>query len=598
MTDQVSSPLDAATAADRRVSVDELSSSGGALWWLQSDPELGGVNRLMRWTAASGALPQTPPTLPVGGWLHAYGEGNYTVDQYGIWVISAEDSKIHYLDPATSRSHLVTQEDDCQYGDLHAADGRILAVRGTDDEDEIVEIHPQHRTVRILARSPGFLAAPRLHRRSLAYLEWDADRMPWDSSRLLLTDYDHHGDGELSPGKTIAGGPEESVVQPSWDSGGRLHFLSDRTGWWNLYRWQHGAPQPLAPMGRDCAPAPWEGGYQSYAFLLGGRIAMTVHHGLRISLVVLESDGRSTQPAADVTSVKPYLAVHGEQLAAISSTPVTAPTVALFDITTLAPAHLLAAPGQSPAAVTAPQCSTLERAGEQIHYLLHRPWSPPGEPVPLLVRAHPGPTDDVPQRLDWTVQFFTSRGYAVAEVAYRGSTGQGRAFRQALHGHWGDFDVEDCADVARQLVADGISDPRAIFLSGASAGGYTALQAACRPDAPFTAVTATSAIIDPVRWTTTAPRFQRPHAAILAGPAGPVRAGEIRVPVLLIHGTADAVAPVRDAYALANALTARSADHQSLFLDDVGHYLSAPSNLRQALEAETAFYTRFTGQTR
>jgi dipeptidyl aminopeptidase/acylaminoacyl peptidase len=350
-------------------------------------------------------------------------------------------------------------------------------------------------------------------------------------------------------------------------------------------------------MDRDCAPAPWEGGYQSYAFLPGGRIALTVHHGLRTSLAVLGSEGGTTCIRPDLTSLKPYLAALGQDLAVIASTPVTAPAVHLLD-PVAETATTLSTPTRRPSPSAAvPALRTLHRDDtDQIHYLLHLPATSRPGAVPLLVRAHPGPTDDVPQRLDWTVQFFTSHGLAVAEVAYRGSTGQGRAFHQALHGHWGTYDVQDCADVARQLIAEGTADPGAVFVSGASAGGYTALQAACRPDSPFTAATATSAITDPARWSTTAPRFQRPHAAVLAGPAGAVRAEEIRAPILLIHGTSDSVAPVQDAQDLAAALALRGADHQTLFLEGVGHYLSAPDSLRRALETELAFYARFTAK--
>ncbi|QMU75701.1 S9 family peptidase [Streptacidiphilus sp. PB12-B1b] len=605
MTDLQQGPLDAAWVADKRISVDELGSAEGALWWLQSDSAHAGVTRLMRWTSATGARAATPLSLPVGGWLHAYGGGNHAVDAEGIWVVGAEDSKIHHLDQVSSHTRVPAAEDDYLYGDLHAVDGRLLAVRGKDDGDEIIEINPHDRSVRTLVRSPGSLAAPRLHGRALAYLEWDVDSMPWDISRLLLTEYHH--DGELGPGKVLAGGPSESVVEPAWGPDGTLHFLSDRTGWWNLYRWNGEQPTALAPMPQDCASAPWEGGYQSYAFLPSGRMAMTIHHGLRSEVVVVERDGRITRPWPDLTSVKPYLATLGQQLAVIASTPVIAPAVLLADpVAGPEPIRLSSNPSRPSPPVCPPQLQTLERGGQQIHYLLHmpqavhaprlpqQPKAPGPVPVPLLVRAHPGPTDDVPQRLDWTVQFFTSRGFAVADVAYRGSTGLGRAFRQALHGHWGSYDVQDCADVADYLVANATARAGAVFLTGASAGGYTALQAACRAESPFTAVTATSAIIDPARWATTAPRFQRPHATILAGPAGAVRAEEIRLPVLLIHGTADAIAPVQEARDLAAALHERDASHQALFLDGVGHYLSAPESLRRALEAEADFYSRFT----
>jgi len=391
----------------------------------------------------------------------------------------------------------------------------------------------------------------------------------------------------------VAGGGEESVVQPIWGPDGELYFLSDRTGWWNLYRWD-GVLRPVAPMEADCAPALWEAGYSSYAFLPDGAVVLTVHDGFRTRLITIGADGLRTELDTGLTSLKPYIVTLGSKVAVIGSSSVSAPAVCVIDpangtVAQWTESSLMA--DQDPQLVSMPTVREARSGGSAVRYLLHLP-SGGKLPAPLLVRAHPGPTAEVPMRLDWTVQYFVSQGFAVAEVAYRGSTGQGRAFRQALYGHWGQYDVEDCQAVASQLLADGIALPGAIFLSGTSAGGYTALQAACFGGL-FTAATAVSAIIDPVRWATTAPRFQRPHAAILRGPAGPVRAEDVRIPVLLIHGMADDIAPVSDAQLLAEGLSVRSADHEALFLDSVGHYLSSPVGLTAALEDELQFYRRF-----
>ncbi|MFJ6136249.1 prolyl oligopeptidase family serine peptidase [Kitasatospora sp. NPDC092286] len=585
MTDEVS----AAWVARKHTSYDELTSVGGALWWLQSDPDLEGARRLVRMAPDSVPQAQTPPDVSVGGWLHAYGGGSYAVGPDCQWIVSAIDSKVYRIGRQSSPQCVVPREDDFLYGDLHLVPEGLLAVRGTEDGDEIVSIGHGDTAVQVLISSTGFLASPRVRGGLLAYLEWDADRMPWDSSRLRIAEY--RAGAADSASELVAGGVYESVIQPSWGPDGSLYFLSDRTGWWNLYRW-NGPIHAVAPLAADCAPAPWEGGYQSYAFLPGGGIALTVLDGFRTRLITVEPGGSQTELKTELTSLKPYITAHGAELAVIGSTPFSSPSVRMLN-----PTERTRRTEDETSAAHRPQVAGPSvhetRQGHAVRYVLHLPSSRNSAmPTPLLVRAHPGPTDDVPLRLDWTVQFFTSRGFAVAEVAYRGSTGQGREFRQALHGHWGEYDVEDCVLVAEQLLADGVALPGAVFITGASAGGYTALQAACLRG-PFTAATATSAIIDPERWTRTAPRFQRPHAAILAGPAGPIQAGRISVPVLLIHGTTDAVAPVSDAVELADQLAADAKDHQTLILDGVGHYLSDPASLQAALEAELAFYNRF-----
>ncbi|WP_201778710.1 S9 family peptidase [Streptacidiphilus albus] len=548
---------------------------------------MGGARRLMRAGRNAPPRAQTPPGMSVGGWLHAYGGGSFAIAANAQWVVG-EDNKVYRLRPDGGTEPAVAVADDYLYGELHHAGETLLAVRGTDDGDQIVEI-AQDGEVRVLVSSTGFLAAPQLHGGTLAYLEWDSDRMPWDSTRLMLID---SLPDQTGPGHLLAGSDREAVVQPLWGPGGQLYFMSDRTGWWNLYRWTGEAVEPVAPMDADCAPAPWEGGYRSYAFTDSGQIVLTVHDGIRTELVAMDRDGLLTRPATNVTSVKPYVATLGDHVFLIGSTPTSRPSVRTVD---------LGRPGGQPAvsigsstndisvlSTTPPPAIRTARSGRlPIRYLLHQPDR--GQPAPLIVRAHPGPTDDVPLRLDWTVQFFVSRGFAVAEVAYRGSTGQGRAFRQSLHGHWGEYDVEDCATVARHLLESGKVLREAVFISGASAGGYTALQAACR-QGPFTAATATSAIIDPARWEKAVPRFQRPHAAILAGRAGEVRAEAMHIPVLLIHGTADEIAAAEDARRFSDDLAALGHAHETLFLEGVGHYLSAPAALERALEAELDFY--------
>jgi dipeptidyl aminopeptidase/acylaminoacyl peptidase len=349
--------------------------------------------------------------------------------------------------------------------------------------------------------------------------------------------------------------------------------------------------QPVAPMDRDCAAAPWEAGYRSYAFLPDGRIALTVQHGLSHGLAVAGADGKVRAVEAPLTYVKPCLAAAPGGLTVIGSAAAGPPAVCGIDLASGATA------AASPAATAGDMRGTAGEArrlpgGSQLRFALYRPAGTAGGRLPLIVRVHPGPTDEVRDRLDWTREYFLAHGFAVAEPAYRGSAGLGRAWRTSLNGHWGDYDVQDCLAVAEALLGEGTARPGAVFMSGASAGGYTVLQAACVPGSPLSAVTAISAITDPVSWAATAPRFQRPHARALAGPAGPVRAGRVRVPALLVHGRADDVAPAEDAERLAGELRGLDPRHRELFFDGVGHYL-AGRILAEALAAELAFYRLF-----
>lgn len=588
MTIKGSTGLSPAWVAQKLVAFDELRFAQGSLWWLQSDPNHGGVRRIMRSSSTGPGRAVTSPQVPVGGQLHAYGGGTFVVGPDTVWFVGDDGRSVFGLGADGPPVRVAVGGRDVQFGELAlAADSLLLAVRGGEAADEIVSVS-RSGDVRVLVRSSGFLAAPRLEGGVLAYLEWNRDEMPWDGSRLLLADA---RPGRSSLATVVAGSPTESVVQPLWGPGGSLYFMSDRTGWLNLHRFRDGVVEAIAQVDADCAPAPWEGGYQSYGFTSSGGIVLTTSDGIRSELLLVDGTVRR-RLASNLTSIKPYVAVSGETAAVIGSTPSRPPSVWAADLTS-APggARPVGGEGHQPApwAVLPPSVERVTSEHGALRYLLHR--SHDRQPGPLLVRAHPGPTDDVPLRLDWTTQFFVSHGFSVAEVLYRGSTGQGRAFRQSLHGHWGDYDVEDCATVAEHLVRAGVATADAVFISGASAGGYTALQAACRPG-PFSGATATSAIIDPARWERSVPPFQRPHAAVLAGPAGAVRPERVKIPVLLIHGSADTITSAEDAMRLADQLAGSSSAHQRLLLEGGDHYLSDPVSREQSLQAEIAFYRR------
>ena len=310
-------------AARQKVSLDELRAHAGALWWLQGHHD--GTTRLMRSAGTTVPVPVSPAGLSVGGWLHAYGGGAYALAADGtVWLVSDEDSGIRRLSPDGTCA-VVCPGDSACYGDLSISDAGLLAVRETQLGDEIVLIRDDGQDAQVLAASRGFLAAPRPRGRRLAFLEWDEGQMPWDASRLLVADI--VTDGTAGHPQVIAGSGHESVTEPSWGPGGDLYYLSDHSGFWNLYRWDGDLHHPVAPIDRDCAPAPWEASYQSYAFLPGGDIAVIVHDGLSHHLA-LARDGQELRLLdIPLTSVKPCVAALGGRIAVIGADPAQQPAV-------------------------------------------------------------------------------------------------------------------------------------------------------------------------------------------------------------------------------------------------------------------------------
>ncbi|MEH1017808.1 prolyl oligopeptidase family serine peptidase [Micromonospora sp. CPCC 206060] len=583
----------AAAAVAACVGYDQLRSVDGGLYWLESRPGAG-AEMLVRWAPATGPVDLTPAEATGVSTVHTYGGGSYAVIGDEVWF--AGRSGLHRI-----RDGEVAAVIDGSFADLTPGEGELLGVCESADSDELVAVPltgiPEPR---VLAESSGFFGAPRLGPGLLAWSWWSKRDMPWDGCELWVAAYDP-GDLIGHPVK-IAGGPDESAIEPRWGPDGALYFVSDRSGWWNLYRWDGSSVVAVAPMAAECAAAPWELGYASYGFLGDGRVVMVVQEGPRHRLVVVDPDGVVVDPDGAVqpvrlpyTSIKPYLAVHGDAVAVVGASPAITQQVALVHLDGAAPQVEVLTPGTpvtpDGSDVSTPVQLRVPVGGDrEVVALLYPPTGAgSGWRAPLIVRAHPGPTVACQLRLDWQTQFFTSRGFAVADVDYTGSTGYGRAFRQALHGRWGVDDVDDCRAVAEHLVAAGSAAPGQVFIRGASAGGYTALHAVTG-DTPFAAATVVSAIVDPDRWASAAPRFHRAHAARLCGGAGRVRAADIRRPVLFVHGTADEVAAVDDVRLLAAELEHHAVRHELVLLDGVGHGVAASAQAAAALAAELAHY--------
>ncbi|GIF01614.1 alpha/beta hydrolase family protein [Paractinoplanes rishiriensis] len=580
--------LSAAAAAAESVTFDEVRATEDHVWWLQTSPQEQGRVALRYMTDDGTVHEATAPGTSVGSDLHGYGGGAYAVLGRQAWYVDAATGNI-MLSTKGDHARVVAeprQPDEC-YGDLAVDRGALWCVRGTNSGDKLLRILPDG-TQQVVAATDGFYGSPRPRDGTVAWLRWDSDRMPWDGSDLVVADYPN---ADVVNPRRVSGGRNESVTQPCWDSHGRLWFLSDRNGWWNLYRTDGRDMQPIVQTEVDLAPPEWEAGYRSFVPLPNDGAIVIEHNGFQHRLQIYS--GETVTPlATPFTSFKPYLATQGRSVLGIAASPTLTPHI--FRLDPERPDDLWQYPRRKASGPTwnlavADHLRIATRSTEEINALIYPPanaaeaWC-----APLIVRAHPGPTSAVNNRLDWHIQFLTSNGFAVADVDYRGSAGYGRAFRQSLYGRWGEFDVQDCAIVAEHLLAAGKTQAGQVFITGASAGGYTALHAVSKPSV-FSGAVARSAIVNPTQWQTTAPRWQRPHAAALSGPAGPVRAEAVNRPTLLIHGADDHVAPIGDVAQLARQLTTRGVPCQLMILN-ARHDLSAQQVAASALQAELAFY--------
>jgi alpha-beta hydrolase superfamily lysophospholipase len=563
---------------------DGLIAHADSLFWIQSSD---GFDQLVKWTAKGGVTPAAPRGFSVGNEIHAYGGGSVAVSDSGTWGVSLNDSRIHRLTPGGAEPMTGVSAD--RLGDLVAYGETVFAILEGTDGDRLVNVDTLTGQVRVLVQSSGFLASPRPGFGYLAWVSWDADHIPWESTQLWVARYDH-SDGSLGPPLLVAGGLSELVVEPQWGSDGSLYFMSDQTGWLNLYRWDGMRQHAMAPMESDCAAAPWELGYRSYVLFEDGQVAIRARQDLEDRLVFVDGSGHPETLDLPYTAIKPYLCKLGNAIGMIAATPTTAPVVVLVD----RDGSCSVIAGQEPPRNQARQAGRHSVAG--IDFLLHPPIDAESTcPSPLIVRAHPGPTDEISLQRDPQTDFFTRHGFAVADVDYRGSTGHGRAFRRSLYGEWGSFDVADCTKVAQHLISLGVASTSAVFICGSSAGGYTALRAATS-SGPFRAAAARSPIVNPKRWVSSVPRFQRSHASALANRAMGVSSTDIECPILLVHGLNDLITSAQDTLALAADLKTRGADHELLILDTSSHTFAEPDLAAKVLDAELRFFRRLLDQ--
>ena len=611
------SPLSVVQAAGAQLRYLQPRLAGGDCYWLESRPLEQGRVVLLRSSARGGdeIRELTPPPFSVRSRAHEYGGGAYAVADGNVYFCNDADQCIYMLQDGTPRR--LTAPGMRRYADLlpdlvrrrliciceeHGDGARprnILAAISLDD-GRLTRLAEGHDFFSSLSLSPDG--------RELAWLSWDDPRMPWDGTELWLAAL--ADDGRLREPRRIAGGAGESVFQPRYSPDGVLHYVSDQSGFWNIYRCDGGSPRLLVRDAADYGYAQWNFGMSSYGFLSAREIA-----AVRIT------GGRAKVVQADTTSGACNLIMTGcthiEHLDAAEGRYVMVGGGPDMAVTVLQGAGQLARPLRQPGfrldadfrseaeALDFPT-SGGERARGWYYPPRHREVElPVGERPPLIVRCHGGPTAMNGDALDPRIQFWTTRGFAVADVNYRGSTGYGRAYRRALAGQWGVKDVEDCLYALRHLVTRGLADPARAAISGSSAGGYTALAALAFHDA-FRAGAVHYGIAELERAMIGTHKFEARYGDSLLGPwpaakelyraRSPLYAADrIHAPVIFFQGLKDTVVLPEQTFSMLAALRANRVPATCLTFPEEGHGFRRADTLERVLAAELAFYARVFG---
>ena len=629
-----SSPVSARDVAADTLDIGGVALDSGTAVWLERRPEEGGRGVLVSediMGQSTDTVEQTellPSDVDVRTTVHEYGGGDFAV-QNGTVVYSRFDDQRLYLvaDAAVSAEpEPITPEPPenhaWRYANMAFTPGgeRVYCVRerhcGEDVTDEavnelvVVSVSDADPPT-VVASGHDFYAYPRVSPDGtrLAWTTWDHPRMPWDGTELHVAAIG--SDGMLDAVETVAGGPEESIYQPGWGPDGTLYFASDRTGWWNLYRREDGEQTAIREEEAEYGGPQWGLGSATYQVLDDGRLVAIRTSDGRQELVVLDPETGVLESADLPYDAYPHshLSTDGDAILCVAAGPKTPVTVVYWepgsDPQELRQAFTL---DVSPDTLSEPTHITYPTGAdgtEQSHMLYYPPTNPaveapPDENPPLLVMVHGGPTAQTLPVANPTIQYFTTRGFAVADVNYRGSTGYGRAYRDRLKGDWGAADTLDCVEAARYLASEDLVDPERLAIRGGSAGGYATL-CALAFHKTFDAGASYYGVADLQQLAEHTHKFESRYLDSLVGPLpdavetyeerSPANHAEnIDAPLLVLQGGEDRVVPPGQADQMVDELVESETAYAYIEFPEERHGFRDASSREQALEAEFGFY--------
>ncbi|MHB1711140.1 MAG: alpha/beta hydrolase family protein [Acidimicrobiales bacterium] len=633
------SPFSAAGVAAGRVSRSGLGCDGKSLFWLESRPRDGGRQVVVRESDGGTAADISPRDVSVRSRVHEYGGGAATVSAGALYYVDQADQRFYRMPVREGGTPVPLTEPSRLGRSLRHADGDLtpsarwlvcveerLGAAGTGHRLMAVATDGSLRSV-ALADTGGFVASPRVSvdGSRLAWVTWRHPNMSWDGSEVWSAALEETGEriGIDAPHR-VAGAGDVAVGQPLWCADGSLVVVSDRSGWWLPYRIEAAdlevddVPVPVVDIEAEFHAPDWVLGQSTMVELADGSLACRMHQGGRDHLVRLDSGEIGTrgrpqvqlidQPCVTITGLA--VSSDGRRLGILGATPTSGPGV--YEVRTggAMPARLVSSeppgavtPGPSDVALAQPFVASTD-AGP-VPGFFYKPTNarvvgPEGARPPLVVFCHGGPTGAADPAFDPTVQFYTSRGFAVASVDYRGSSGYGRAYRRSLQGRWGIADVEDCTAYALELADAGYVDGGRMVIRGTSAGGFTAISAMVGSET-FAGAASWYGVTDLEALARTTHEFESRYLDGLIGPLPAAAAeyrrrspihhpAEVSGAVLLLQGADDPVVPAAQSERYAEALSAHGVRCSMRVFPGESHGFRQAATIEASLGCELEFY--------
>ena len=635
------SPITSDLIAAKSIGLSEVRIDGDEIYWLESRPHEAGRYVVVRYIRGSESGEEiNPDPFNVRTRVHEYGGGAWTVSGGVLYFSHFADNRLYRMERGGHWPYALSPEGAWRYADgiVDSRRHRWIGVREDHDPNEgitlgnpgggavvntIVSIDMDHGWTRgdgedygctVLASGHDFYSSPQLSPdgRWLAFLAWDQPNMPWTGTGLYVQQLGPDGKAVGEP-VLVAGGEKESIFQPAWaPDGSALFFVSDRSGWWNLYRQKSRMPiEALAPMEVEFGQPQWVFGMSTYAFAGPGRVVCSyVSKGLgRLGVINLESGGMTELdvPWSEFYSVRAL----NSRIVFRGGSPAAPGSIVLMDADSLKTEVLKQAttvaddPEMARFFVRA-EAVEFPTANDKTAFGLYYPAFNPDymgaeeDRPPLVVKCHGGPTSAASSSLDLKIQYWTSRGIAVLDVNYGGSTGYGREYRERLDGNWGIVDVDDCVNGARYLAEQGLVDGARSVITGGSAGGYTVLAALTFRDV-FRGGASHYGVSDPAALARDTHKFEARYLDSLIGPyperedlyreRSPIAHVEsLSVPMVFFQGDEDMVVPQNQTEMMVDALRKKGLPVGYLLFSGEQHGFRKAENIKRALDAELYFY--------
>ncbi|VXD20343.1 Peptidase S9, prolyl oligopeptidase active site region [Planktothrix serta PCC 8927] len=620
------SPLIADLIVEGTVGLGGLTGDGDNIYWIEGRPSEAGRSVIVRLTPDNQLNDVTPQPLNARTRVHEYGGGSYIVNQGNVYFSNFVDQRLyqqkiqgentpHQITPAP-----ITPEGAYRYADgvIDSQNQRLICVRedhtqGGEPVNTIVSINLNNsQEIRVLVEGHDFYAFPRLSpdNKKLSWISWNHPNMPWDGTELWIADV--NSEGSLGEKILIAGGTEESIFQPQWSPDGVLYFVSDRSNWWNLYRYT-GTIEPLHPIAAEFGLPLWVFGMSTYGFSSAEKIICTYSKNGNSYLASLDTKTLQLQDIDTSYTAIDSLKVSGNQVLFIGSSPTESSAIVKLNLDT-GELEVLRRSSQivlDKGYLSVPQPIEFPTENGKTAYGFFYPpqnkdyQASEAEKPPLVVKSHGGPTAATSSSLSLKNQYWTSRGFAVLDVNYGGSTGYGREYRQRLNKSWGIVDVDDCCNGAKYLAEQGLVDGNRMAIAGGSAGGYTTLCALTFKDV-FKAGASYYGVSDLEALATDTHKFESRYLDGLIGAYPEEKAiyqqrspiysvDKLSCPVIFFQGSEDKIVPPNQAEMMVAALKAKGVTVEYVLFEGEQHGFRKAENIKSAIDGEFNFYAKVFG---